>query len=134
MRPTKGPAILTGTMSVRVLLVDDNVRFLDAARALLEREGFTVVASVSTTADAVAAIATTDPDVALVDVDLGPESGFDVAKRLTADSDRPTVVLISTYAEQDLKDLIDASPAVGFLSKSKLSGDAVRALLARPDR
>jgi hypothetical protein len=40
------------------------------------------------------------------------------------------MILISTHAEQDYTDLIAASPVVGFLPKSGLSGDAIRALIA----
>jgi len=39
------------------------------------------------------------------------------------------VVLISTHAEEDFRDLIEASPAVGFVAKSALSADAIRAAL-----
>jgi hypothetical protein len=38
-------------------------------------------------------------------------------------------VLISAYPETDLRDLIDASPVVGFLPKSQLSGHAIRQLV-----
>ena len=123
-------------MNDRLLLVDDNPRFLDAARGLLEREGLTVVAVASTTRDALARVDDVHPDVVLVDVDLGGESGFDLAARLrrgVAADAPPAVILISTYAEEDLKDLIDTSPAAGFLSKAELSATAIRRLLARPD-
>ena len=40
------------------------------------------------------------------------------------------VILISTHAEQDYAELIAASPAIGFLPKTALSGDAIRDLLA----
>jgi DNA-binding NarL/FixJ family response regulator len=70
------------------------------------------------------------PDVALVDIDLGGESGFDLVDRLHP---AVPVVLTSTHAESDFADLIDASPAIGFLSKSDLSGPAIEALVnARP--
>jgi hypothetical protein len=39
------------------------------------------------------------------------------------------VILISAYSEMDYADLIAASPAVGFLSKSELSGRAVQEAL-----
>ncbi|MDQ4067903.1 MAG: response regulator [Actinomycetota bacterium] len=118
-------------MSLRLLIVDDNAQFLNAARDLLEREGMTVVAVASTSAEALARVEELRPDVALVDIDLGEESGFDVADRLAGGSGGagPPVVLISTYAEEDLGDLIDASPAVGFVSKADLSGTAIRRLL-----
>lgn len=118
-------------MPLRLLIVDDNAQFLRAASDLLEREGMTVVGVASSGAQALAHFETLRPDVALVDVDLGEESGFDVAARLAeaADGTPPPVVLISTYAEEDLRDLIEASPTVGFLSKSDLSGPAIRRLL-----
>jgi DNA-binding NarL/FixJ family response regulator len=63
------------------------------------------------------------PDVSLVDIDLGEESGLDLTFSLSSAESR--VILISAYSEMDYADLIAASPAVGFLSKSELSGRAV---------
>jgi CheY-like chemotaxis protein len=121
------------TMTLRALIVDDNAEFLAAAQALLEREGIAVAALASNTAEALEQVDRCQPDVALVDVDLGAESGFDLARRLAdgqREGHRPHVVLISTYAAQDVAELVDASPAIGFISKSELSGAALRALLA----
>ena len=39
------------------------------------------------------------------------------------------VILVSTYAETDLAEMIAVSPAVGFLQKFTLSPDAIRDLL-----
>jgi CheY-like chemotaxis protein len=119
-------------MALRLLIVDDNAHFLEAARDLLEQEGMAVVAVASTGAEALERSAELRPDVALVDVDLGDESGFDLARGLVQASsgDRLRVVLISTHAEDDLRDLVESSPAVGFLSKLDLSGQAIRQLLA----
>jgi CheY-like chemotaxis protein len=117
-------------VTLRLLIVDDNAHFRAAARDLLEREGFEVVAVASTSAEAIRHSRGLRPDVTLVDIDLGDESGFDLARQLSELSDGPSpVVLISTYAEQDLADLIDASPAVGYLPKLNLSGHAIRELL-----
>ncbi|HWM74288.1 MAG TPA: response regulator, partial [Nocardioides sp.] len=119
-------------MNLRALIVDDNPHFLDAVRALLEREGIAVPALASTTAEAVDLVERHRPDLALVDVDLGAESGFDVAERLAGSAGhRPRIVLISTYAAQDVAELVDGSPAIGFLSKSDISAAALRALLAQ---
>ncbi len=118
-------------MSLRLLIVDDNPQFLRAAQELLEQEGMTVVGVASTSAEALERVDALRPDVTLVDVDLGEESGFQLARRL-ADAgagEPPPVVLISTYAEQDLRELIDSSPTVGFLSKSQLSAAAIHHLL-----
>jgi len=58
--------------------------------------------------------------VVLVDIRLGDESGFDLARRLTS-----TVILISTYAESEYAEEIAASPAAGFIPKTQLSASAV---------
>jgi DNA-binding NarL/FixJ family response regulator len=117
-------------MTLRLLIVDDNPQFLAAARDLLEREGMTVVGVASTITEALDRVDVLRPDVTLVDIDLGEESGFELARRLTeVTGDEPArVVLVSTYAEQDLRELIDASPAAGFVSKSHLSGRAINEL------
>ena len=116
-------------MALRLLIVDDSDHFLAAAQGLLEREGLNVVALASTSAEAVRSARELRPDVTLVDIDLGDESGFELVRELTASADSARVVLISAYPEADLRDLIDASPAVGFLSKSRLSARAIRDLL-----
>jgi DNA-binding NarL/FixJ family response regulator len=114
-------------MSLRCLLVDDSARFLEAARALLERGGVEVVGIASTGADAVSQARETAPDVVLVDLDLDGENGFDVARRLVGDV--PAVILISTHSREDFQELIAASPAHGFLHKSAVSARAIRDLL-----
>jgi CheY-like chemotaxis protein len=113
------------------LIVDDNPRFLDAARRLLELEGITVVGVASSSAEALVRVEELRPDVTLLDIDLGGESGFELARRLDEQANaapRP-MILISTHAEADYADLIEASPVLGFLSKSALSGSAIRDLL-----
>jgi DNA-binding NarL/FixJ family response regulator len=106
------------------LIVDDNESFLQVARDVLEQEGLVVVGVASTSANAVREVRRLDPDVVLVDVFLGDESGLELARRLAADGEK--VILISTHPEADLVGLIADSPAVGYLQKSDLSAEAIR--------
>jgi two-component system, NarL family, nitrate/nitrite response regulator NarL len=119
-------------MSVRCIVVDDNPGFLETASKVLSRGGLTVVGSASTSADALARVRETQPEVVLVDILLGSESGLDLARELAADSGShgTKVILISTHSAEDFADLIAASPAIGFLPKSRLSAEAVEELLA----
>jgi DNA-binding NarL/FixJ family response regulator len=114
-------------MRVTCLIVDDNALFLDGAAALLEREGLDVVGVASNSADAVRLVTELQPDVTLVDVDLGEEDGLELARRLEGSR----VILVSTHAEEDLQHLIAASPALGFVPKARLSARAIRDLLER---
>jgi len=115
---------------VRCLIVDDSANFRDAATSMLERAGISVVGVASNSVDALTRYRELRPDVTLVDVDLGAESGFDLVVQLqAADSPAPSVILISTHSEQDFADMIAASPALGFLPKFALSPAAIRDLL-----
>jgi DNA-binding NarL/FixJ family response regulator len=118
-------------MTLRCLIVDDNPPFLAAARRLLERQGVSVVGVASRGAEGVRLAADLHPDVVLVDIDLGGESGLSLADRLEGDGDGPPppVILISTHEEEDFADLIAGSRAIGFLPKMALSAAAVHDLL-----
>jgi len=117
-------------MGMRCLIVDDNDRFLETARGVLERDGIVVVGVASNGQMALEQADRLDPDIALIDVCLGEECGVDVAARLEQESlANPTVILISTYPEDDFADIVAGSAALGFLPKSALSGTAIRAML-----
>jgi len=113
---------------LRCLIVDDSARFLAVARTLLEPDGISVVGTASTGAQALRLATELRPDVTLVDIDLGGESGLRLATRL-AEQDPAPIILISTHSGQDYADLIAASPAIGFLPKTALSGAAIRGTL-----
>ena len=68
--------------------------------------------------------------IALVDVNLGEESGFDLVAQLNSHAGTATVmaILTSTFTDLPVADLSDSPPR--FLPKLDLSGDAIRALIA----
>jgi DNA-binding NarL/FixJ family response regulator len=120
-----------GGVPTRVLIVDDSSCFLTAARALLEREGVSVAGVASTAAEAVRQAELLAPEIVLVDISLGEESGFELARRLVEENldNERAVVLISTRDEADFADLIAESPARGFVAKSELSARALHRIL-----
>lgn len=117
---------------LRCLIVDDSADFREAARVLLAQEGVTVVGVASSGEEALARAGELRPDVTLIDIDLGGESGFAVARELVDGGgvDAGGVILISVHAEEEFADLIEASSAAGFLSKSDLSAAAIGVLLS----
>jgi CheY-like chemotaxis protein len=120
-------------VSIRCLLVDDSDAFLKAAVILLQREGIAVAGVASNSAEALRRARALRPDVILVDIGLGDESGFDLAWLLAQDAQirNAEVILISARAETDYGELIAESPAVGFLVKSELSAQAIERVLGR---
>jgi DNA-binding NarL/FixJ family response regulator len=117
---------------LRCLIVDDNESFLEIAAASLAANDLEVLGTATTSAEALRQVAEQRPDVVLVDINLGEESGLELARKLVERFPQLAsgVVLISTRAEQDLAGLIKASPAAGFLPKTQLSARAVRELVA----
>jgi CheY-like chemotaxis protein len=135
-------------MPLRCLLVDDNDAFLETARALLERQGVQVAGVASNIAGALRQARALRPDVVLVDIGLGEESGFELARLLATDGQdgqggqgaqrsqggqrvHADVILISAQAERDYADLIAESPAAGFLHKPELSAQRISQILNR---
>jgi DNA-binding NarL/FixJ family response regulator len=116
------------------VIVDDNREFFEAAKQLLADDGITVVGFATTLERAIDEVIALRPDVVLVDVDLGTQSGFDVAQQLaTLPDGGPPVVLISAQSGTELAEILEARGARGFVSKTDLSGDAIRTILARGD-
>jgi DNA-binding NarL/FixJ family response regulator len=118
-----------GPARMRCLLVDDNAACLERERALLARQGVTVVGTAASTADALRQATALRPDVAVVDIGLGDESGFDLAVHLSeADV---AVIMVSAAPAADYADLLDESPAAGFLPKTELSAAGIGRILSR---
>jgi DNA-binding NarL/FixJ family response regulator len=128
--PIRCDAVTVG-MALRCLIVDDSPRFGEEARSLLEHEGVSVVGVAASGDEAVRLTQALVPDLALVDISLGEESGFDVARRLIDSSNAhpPSVILVSTYDEREFSGRIAASPALGFIAKTELSAERIRRLL-----
>jgi CheY-like chemotaxis protein len=118
-------------MDHRVLIVDDNGAFRAAARQLLERAGFAVVAEAETGAAAVEEAKAHGPNVALVDVQLPDFDGFEVAARLSELEAAPRVILISSLDGADFGALVVSSSALGFIPKAELSASLINGLLAQ---
>jgi DNA-binding NarL/FixJ family response regulator len=117
-------------MDMRCLIVDDNDRFLETARGVLERDGIVVVGVASDSEHARELIDELRPDVALIDVCLGDECGVELADQVVENApSKPAVILISTYPEDDFADIVTGSAALGFLPKSELSGPAIRKIV-----
>jgi DNA-binding NarL/FixJ family response regulator len=127
----ESPAPILGCMSLRCLIVDDSPEFFHAARALLEQQGIEVVGVATSAQEAVRRAEEARPDVTLVDIDLNGDSGFALVRTLKAEGDSAggQLIMISSHAEDEFAELIEASPAIGFVAKSDLSAEAIRALL-----
>lgn len=111
------------------MIVDDSDAYLASARALLERQGLQVVGVATSPAEAVDRVTELRPDVVVVDLHLGSDSGLELAGRLSAGNASPAVVLVSTVGREDLAALVVGSTVRGVLTKTDLSATAVESIV-----
>jgi two-component system nitrate/nitrite response regulator NarL len=116
-------------VALRCLIVDDNEAFLASASRLLSAQGLDIVGQASSGAEALRLAQLLQPDVALVDVQLGGEDGLELTRRLAANAHTTPVILISSHSKDELGELVADSLAVGFVHKSGLGADAIARLL-----
>jgi two-component system, NarL family, nitrate/nitrite response regulator NarL len=116
-------------VALRCLIVDDSEEFLSSAARLLESQGVEVVACATAGAEAMRLAETLEPDVTLVDIELGDEDGIALAQKLAGGTASNRVLLISARERDDLGDLLLQRPAVRFLPKSALGAAAIERML-----
>jgi DNA-binding NarL/FixJ family response regulator len=114
------------------MIVDDSEQFLAVARKYLSRDGLEVVATATSQREALEKAEEVRPDIVLVDINLGDESGVELTHLLIARFPylRSRIVLISTMDHDDVADLVSDTPAAGFIPKNVLSARAVGELVA----
>jgi two-component system invasion response regulator UvrY len=133
--PLGAEAAAPHDLPVRALIVDDQAPFRAAARSLIRLlRGWEVAGEAATGEDAVAWFVgrgSVDlvPDVVLMDINLPGISGIEATRRITAAVPGTAVVLVSTYAEQDLPEDAGRCGAIGYVRKDDLTPRLLRALL-----
>jgi two-component system invasion response regulator UvrY len=116
---------------VRVLVVDDQPPFRDAARAVIERlAGFAIVAEASSGESAIALAASVQPQLILMDINMGGMDGIQATAAITAAHPGTMVVLMSTYELGDLPPAARSSGAAAYINKDDFGGRVLRRLWA----
>jgi len=114
---------------VRIVIVDDQPVSRKAVREVLERRGHSVVGEAADGADALNAVADLEPDAVLLDVRVGGESGFEIARRLTG-AHRTLAVVLTSVDPATSPELARASGARAFVPKTLLHTVDLAALVA----
>jgi DNA-binding NarL/FixJ family response regulator len=118
-------------MPKRLLIVDDDARFRELLRMVLENAPqFDVVGEAQEGAEALAATRALDPDVVLLDVNLPDAVGFDLVPALAGGDGRRHVVMTSSRGDSTYVELAQQAGASGFVPKHELSAAAIERALA----
>ncbi len=123
MKPAKTAA------PVRVLIVDDHPVFRRGLVELInEAPDLTVCAEAETAAGALAAAKTRQPDVAMVDLSLGHESGLDLIASLVASQPDVRVLVVSGHDERVYADRALTAGALGYVMKDQPAEELLTAV------
>ena len=115
--------------TVNVLVVDDQQPFRDAARAVVERlKGFEIIAESESGEDAVVKVDELQPDIVLMDINMGGIDGIEATTRITSRHPSTMIVLLSTYELSDLPPTARTSGAAAYVNKDDFGGRILRRL------
>jgi DNA-binding NarL/FixJ family response regulator len=128
-RDGHGVAVPTSARSTRVVTVDDQALFLDAARAIVAGvPGFELAGETTDGAAALGLVRDVDPDIVLVDVRMNGLDGIEVAERLRQEDPTRVVVLVSSADPRELTGLARSCGAAALLRKQWLTPRLLRGL------
>ena len=116
-------------MSLRILLVDDHEVVRLGIKSLLSRYNqFQVVAEASSANEALQQAERYEPDVVVMDIRLPGKSGIEATREITTKFPKTKVVVLTSFAEDEL--LFDAisAGATGYVLKQIGSNELIRAL------
>jgi DNA-binding NarL/FixJ family response regulator len=115
-------------MTQRVLLADDHPMFREGLRALLEREGFEVVAEASDGHEAVGLIDKLLPQIAVLDLAMPRLNGIDAAREMLKRSPEIQVILLTMHEEEPYVLEALRSGVRAYVLKAQAAADLVRAI------
>jgi len=112
----------------RILLADDHLIVRQGLKALLEREGFSVVAEVADGQDAIRSARERCPDVAVLDFGMPLLNGLGAAREILQACPRAKAILLTMHTEDHY--VLEALQAgvKGYVVKTQAAADLIRAI------
>jgi two-component system invasion response regulator UvrY len=118
-----------GDADVRVLIVDDQLPFREAANVVFDLlDQFDVVGEATSGEDALTQVDSLRPDLVLMDINLPGISGVDATRQITAAHPDTVVILVSTYEVNALPRGASSSGALAYVHKEHLDADLIEQL------
>jgi CheY-like chemotaxis protein len=110
---------MSATSSVRVVVADDDPRFVVALTALLESEGLDVVDAAANGAEAVEVAKALRPSVVSMDIDMPILDGVEATRRIVA-LGIPVVVVSGSQASHRVADALAAGAAASVVKSAAM--------------
>lgn len=116
---------------IRVLIVDDHPLFRDGLLVMLEAaDGFEVVGEATTGEEAVAMMASLQPDVVLMDIAMPGVNGIEATRRIVQADPQARVLMLTMLEDDDSVFAALRAGARGYLLKGARRDEALRAIRA----
>lgn len=114
---------------MRIMIVDDHeVVRLGLNNLLARQPGWQVVAETGTVANAIQLADEYEPDVVLMDIRLGYESGIEACREIVKAHPHTKVIMLTSFADDDLLFNAISAGAVGYVLKQVGNDDLIRAI------
>jgi DNA-binding NarL/FixJ family response regulator len=115
----------------RILLVDDHdIVRLGLMTLLNDQPDMEVIGEASTATEAVRAVESLAPDVVLMDIRLPGEGGIEATRQVTAKFTKVKVVMLTSFADDELVMRAISAGAVGYVLKQVGNEELIRAIQA----
>ena len=115
---------------MRIVLADDHQILRHSLRALLEREGLTVVAEAEDGERAVEVVRKMRPDVGVFDLSMPRLNGIEAARRLADDDPAPRIVLLTVHRDVHYVRAALEAGITGYVLKTQAAADLLGAIRA----
>jgi two-component system, NarL family, response regulator NreC len=115
-------------MPIRIVLADDHVLVRQGLKALLEREGFQVVAEASDGQEALRHVELLQPDIAVMDISMPILNGLNAAREMSRSFPKTKIILLTQHDEgQYISEAMDAG-VKGYVLKNQVASDLLQAI------
>ncbi len=118
-------------MKIRVVLVDDHALVRLGLKTLInDQADMQVVGEAGTAAEAVQVVQSLKPQVVLMDIRLPGEGGLEATRRITAEGADVKVVMLTSFADEELVMSAIRAGAAGYLLKEVGNEEVLRGIRA----
>lgn len=113
----------------RILIVDDHPVVREGLAIRIGRqEDMAVCGEAASLREALALVASTDPDVAIIDISLGDDDGLDLIRRVRSRGSRVRMIVWSMYGEALFAERALHAGAMGYITKQEATGRIIEAI------
>ena len=115
--------------TVKILIADDHSVVRAGLRALIEHhDGFRVIAEAGTGEEAIQKAQEYRPDIAVLDIRMPGISGIEACRQITSSVDGCRVIMLTTYAEDELLFAAIRAGASGYVLKRISDNELIHAI------